>query len=358
MSPAYAACLERIEAERALLRHERIAAYHCSALPQAVIAGLGMRPVRLICSATPQAAHEGSRLVRPDVCPLVRTLIGNVSLRQGLHALVDIWIGLCTCDHMRRGLDVLGDTLGAEVYPVQLPATRTPEAAAYYASEVVRTVRDIEANHSLSYDETLARQWHIDYATASRALRAIALGGRVRPTVLHAMFHLLCIARPEGLDEFFNQLASSETFCPRRTVLMIGGPLALEDTTALEELELLGIGVVPLQCTGLGMLDAATGGLVPSDIASHAVTAFSRPPCIRARPNDEAFDRIGHYIADLKPDALVFQSLTWCDLWHTERQRIGERFGLPLLCLEADYAEGCAERLRVRIDAFSEVLGL
>jgi len=363
ISPIRKACAARLTAELASLKQDRaagvkIAGYTCHSVPAAVIAGVGMRPVRVLCGTSAEAESAGEKVVRPDVCPLVRTLLGNVGEQRGVHGDVDIWIGLQTCDAMRRGFDVLAGQHGREVHSIQLPATRTPEAAGYFADQVRRLVADLEARHGVRFypDAAVAWQGHWDAAAAvlMRALR----GGRISPLDGHALFHLLLVSRPEGLAGFIEQqIAASPAYEGTRTIVLTGSPLALEDTVLLEELEARGFSVLPLNCTGLNALEAPVAQ-APADnlVGTLALRSFSLPACMRARPNTVVYDRIGTTLKETAAAGLIVKSLKFCDHWYTERERLRRTFDLPVLVFDSDYAEGGRERLLSRIDAFIETV--
>lgn len=356
-------CSLRAAEELDTLKRERTSGvktvgYTCHAFPAAILAGLGLRPVRILCGTTADSESAGEKIVRADVCPLVKSLLGNVAERKGLHAMTDLWIGLYTCDQMRRGLNSLSEELGQEVHPIQLPATRTDEAARYYAWQVKRIVADIEARHGLRFDEERALLWQSAYDEAAAVLSRLARSGKISPLTLHQMFHLLFTAQPFGLAGFFEKIiAGPAAFRQKKTVLLTGSPLTLEDTALLEELENRGFGVIPLNCTGLNAVESEEYTIKGEDtITSLALAAFHRPPCARARPNTVVYDRIRHSLAETGAAGMIVKCLKFCDLWYTERERMRKTFDLPVLVFDSDYAEGGRERLFSRIDAFLEML--
>ncbi len=357
------ACEKRLESEFERIRADReagekIAGYTCHAFPAAVIAGLGMRPVRVLCGVSADAESDGEKVVRPDVCPLVKTLLGNVSEKRGLHGSVDLWIGLFTCDAMRRGMDMLAGPLGREVHPLQLPATRTPASADYYADQVRRVVADIETRHGLRFDPGRAESWQQEHDKAAAVLARAARSGKVSPLDLHALFHLFFVARPEGLGDLFNDLlAASPAYDSSGAIVLAGSPLALEDTVLLEDLESRGYSVLPLNCMGLNAVEDGPeqrGELDP--VRALSLRSFHRPHCMRSRPNREVYGRIAATVKEIRPVGLVVKCLKFCDHWYTERERLRRTFDLPVLVFDSDYAEGGRERLLSRIDAFVEML--
>jgi len=336
----------------------RVAGYTCQAFPAAVLAGLGYRPVRLLCDASADAQSLGEREVRADVCPHVKSLLGNVRAGRGLHGEVDLWVGLSTCDPMRRGLGLLASAMGRDVYPLHLPATRTVEAERYYAQQVGVLVEDLAARSGRTFDAAAALSWQREHDRAAAVLSRAARAGVLSPVDLHDLFHLLFVARPEGLADFFEEVISNAPpFPAARRVVLTGSPVALEDTVLLEELEARGIGVLPLNCTGLNSVEDTDSPEVMDDpVRDLALRAFRRPPCARARPNNVVHDRIGATLRETRASGLIVKCLTFCDLWYTERERLRGAFGVPVLVFDSDYGDGGRERLLSRIDAFVEIL--
>ena len=362
-SPIKKACASRLQQELDALHEHRasggkVAGYTCHAFPAALIAGLGMRPVRLLCGTSAETESAGEKVVRPDICPLVKTLLGSVSENRGLHADIDLWIGLFTCDQMRRGMDLLSTNLNKEVHFLQLPATRTKEAADYYADQVRRVVDDIASRQDVHFDALLARAWQEERDKAAAVLSAAARSGHVSPLDLHSMFHLYFIARPEGLAEFFTALLDrSDKFAGARTLVLSGSPLTREDTVLLEDLQKRGCAVLPLNCTGLNAVEEGEEKIDGDDLVrSLALRSFYKPTCMRSRPNTAVYDRIRSIMNTTKASGLIVKSLKYCDHWYTERERLRRSFDVPVLVFDSDYAEGGKERLLSRIDAFLETI--
>jgi benzoyl-CoA reductase/2-hydroxyglutaryl-CoA dehydratase subunit BcrC/BadD/HgdB len=335
----------------------------CHAFPAAAIAGLGLRPVRLQCGVSAASESEGERLVRADACPLVKSMLGNISAMRGLHAEIDMWIGLHTCDQMRRAHYLMSSELGQEVYPIQLPATRTEEAAGYYASQVRRLVNDITAIHGPSFDPEAAGRWHDDQAAAAEVLSRAARSGGISPLDLHAMFHLFHVARPGGLADFYRKtIDMAPAYESDLVIVLAGGPLALEDTVVLEALQDHGVSVIPLNCTGLNSVETENTDTTHSHadgidvIERLALESFKTPPCARARPNATVFERIGKTLEQSGASGLLVKCLKFCDHWYTERKRLEGAFDLPVLVMDSVYAEGGRERLLGRTEAFIETL--
>lgn len=172
------------------------------------------------------------------------------------------------------------------------------------------------------------------------------------------MFHLFFVASPDGLADFFEELLStSEPFQGRKTVVLAGSPLAMEDTVLLEELEERGYSVLPLNCTGLNAVEDGEVSISDDEIIKWlSLRSFHKPTCARARPNTIVYERIRKSVQSSQASGLIVKCLKFCDHWYTERVRMRRTFDLPVLVFDSDYADGGRERLISRIDAFLETM--
>ena len=83
-------------------------------------------------------------------------------------------------------------------------------------------------------------------------------------------------------------------------------------------------------------------------------------PCSVMSPNDGRFELLETMIRDFSVDGVV--DLTWqaCHTYNVEAFSINEKvfeiLGVPALHLETDYSESDTEQLRVRVEAYLEML--
>jgi benzoyl-CoA reductase/2-hydroxyglutaryl-CoA dehydratase subunit BcrC/BadD/HgdB len=83
-------------------------------------------------------------------------------------------------------------------------------------------------------------------------------------------------------------------------------------------------------------------------------------PCSVMSPNTCRLNLLGQMINDFTVDGII--NLTWqaCPAYNIEAfsvdEFIRERFAMPTLHLETDYAKSDMEQLRVRIEAYPEML--
>ena len=335
--------------------------YLCKGFPPSIAAGLGFRPVRVLQEASVEMEDLGGKLVRQDICPLIKVFLGGIDSGRGLFDLIDVWMGLATCDQTRRCFYALADMENVTVHHLQLPATRSQSAAEYFSEQLRQFCCDCRDLYGFEYSAERAMDYSMSLWKAGNILREAALTRQISPLDLHWLFHLFLVAEPDGLAEtLLSLLEKAEAFTPEYMIAIAGGPLALEDTWVLQAVQSKNAGVIPLHCTGLQLVPF--GGLneipVTGTIDELAGRAFRYIRCARSRPNAEMFQYIKDSISDTSCDGLILKTLKFCDLWFTERERFRSSMNVPVVVLDTSYGEGEAERQRNRVDAFLETLAL
>ena len=87
------------------------------------------------------------------------------------------------------------------------------------------------------------------------------------------------------------------------------------------------------------------------------VTAyFNHLTDVFQRPNSRLYEWLKLRVLSRHVRGIVLWLFTGCDLWRAEAQTLRERFGLPVLLLEADDAAGISPRDVNRVQAFVEML--
>ncbi|MBN2587501.1 MAG: 2-hydroxyacyl-CoA dehydratase [Candidatus Fermentibacteraceae bacterium] len=361
-SPLQRACRDRIADELDSIRRFRegggkTLGYLCCGFPEPVAAGLGLRPLRILHGASGQMEDAGGSLVRPDICPFIKVVLGGIFAGSEPFCLVDLWMGLATCDHTRRCFSRIAET--AAVHTVQLPSTRTGKAGGYYGWQMTEFVRQAERLLDVVYSPDTVMEHAAARCAAGKVLAEAALGGSLSPMDLHCLFHLFHLSDPKGLDETLRSLLKlADEFSPRFMVALTGGALTLEDTHILHLLEEKRVGVLPLGCSGLQSVPFAGMNGLPVSASPEGLAdeSFRSLRCPRSRPNDETFDYIGEAVRISGCSGILVKTLKFCDLWFTERERLRERMDVPVLVIDTSYGEGEAPRQRNRVESFLETL--
>jgi benzoyl-CoA reductase/2-hydroxyglutaryl-CoA dehydratase subunit BcrC/BadD/HgdB len=327
----------------------KTAAYACGAFPPAIVAGMGLRPVRLPLGVSRGQPGIGNGIVREDVCPLVRELILDIQSGN-----VDTVIGMHTCDTTRRLFQESGRFSSLPVHQLQLPATSGSVSQDFFASQIDRLCRDMVLNgFSRGYDAAAAEEWQ--EATMDAASLVRERMHTIPPVALQYILHLFRIADPSGLKaKIGNLLNRSAVYHPKFTFLLSGSPVPPGDDTVAEITESLGGSLIPVNCTGFQMFpDGAPDDYSPRALAKQY---FNSMKCVRCRPNTQTFSYLEQQAAQTGADGLVYKCLKFCDLWFTEKVRIKEKMSIPVLVLDTGFSEGESERTGVRLESFVQSL--
>lgn len=333
--------------------------YLCRAFPPAVAAGLGMRPLRPTSSLSGAMATRGEELVRPDVCPAVKAVLGAVAGQEGPPAKVDVWAGLATCDGTRRLFGELENMTGVPVIPLHLPSTRTAEAAGYYAGEMEAFAGSaVKRGLSEGWDAARAGEYEAAFREAAGSLRRAALSGRTDPVELAGLLKDFSTACPTGGDaELAHRIdrADSEECSPAYRVAVLEVPGAPGDGLIPEALSARGAGMVGMGCGALWGIPE--GPPIPSPSPGDlAREYFDAVLCARCRPNDAVFEHLERAVGETGVDGLVVSTMRFCDMWFAERLRLRSRLPVPVLVLDRDLSPAGRETAANRLDAFLDSL--
>ena len=96
-------------------------------------------------------------------------------------------------------------------------------------------------------------------------------------------------------------------------------------------------------------------------IRSLAVRAIRPCSCPTFADNKQRIFRIRQMIRDYKIEGVIYHVLRGCLVYDFEYRKIEEdlgRLGIPVIRLETDYNEEDIEQLRIRIEAFIEMIKL
>ncbi|MFZ2658446.1 MAG: 2-hydroxyacyl-CoA dehydratase family protein [Victivallales bacterium] len=339
-----------------------VAGYFCAQFPAEILAGLGLYPVRLAEGAVFEAERNGEKLVRPDACSYCKSLVGNFTSKSGIFGMVDIIVGVITCDMMRRTLEVLGKESGIPVFQLQMPATRSRNAEEYFISEVERTARDIEAFLKARFDCGKAHSFFNAREKCAGMLEDIVLKEMLEPLLSHRLLNLFNVARPEKMKLFLESLRPElKPGKSRRRILVLGSVLCLEDDLVYRILQGNGTGVIPMGISENGPTGFYRGAKLKVDtekkmIHGLAGISFKSDICIRQRPNYPAYEKIKEAIVRNKCDGVILKCMKFCDVWYSEKERMKQALDVPFLVLDTTYSDSEEERIRNRVEAFLEIL--
>lgn len=141
-------------------------------------------------------------------------------------------------------------------------------------------------------------------------------------------------------------------------ILVTGVPVGLGSDKLIRIIEESGANVVAFEnCSGYKKAFQVDESKDPWTALAEQYLSI---PCSVMSPNQGRFDLLEEMITEFSVDGVV--DLTWqaCHTYNVEafkiQEFVSERFGLPCLHIETDYSESDTEQLRVRIEAFLEMI--
>ena len=351
---------------------------YCVMAPQELIYAAGAVPVKL-CSGNYTAFSIGDDIVPRDACPLVKAVAGFQDMElMPIYRDCQLMAVPITCDCKKKIVELLEKT--HDVYPLQVPAGREDEDIDQYVEELYGFIEQLEdlTGQPVTWD-ALVKGMNIVGREKYELSRFLAL--KKRTPYLMRGTHILAImnaaaymtasnwadhmhALNEELQERIHagkKVTSKEL--PR--IMITGSPIIFPNMKIPLLIEEMG-GILAADETCMGergmsdpavVVDESFDGMIRA-LANQAVRPCSCPTFVN---NTERIYRIRQMISDYQIQGVICHVLRGCLVYDFEYKRIEEELsemGIPVIRLESDYNEEDVEQLRIRIEAFIELIKL
>ena len=318
----------------------------CSYVPRELLESFGLGASWVPIDGTVSEESKGEQKSSATVCSWCKSILSFEDL--------GLVVGTTTCDQMRRTLDLMSSQ-GKKTLVINMPATRTPDSKEYFYSEIIWLKNRLE--------EVLGKKFSNEnlFSTikARNLIRARLreLRHNLKGSQFSALVQLEARLAPVDMLAMLDGLVVENVIKANAKRLMIcGSPLTPGDIKFLEMIEKTGAEIVAdATCTGDRRIDFEIPE-VGDPLRNLSDAYFDKPPCIRARPNDEFFVYARKLIITRNVDAAIWRTVRFCDLWSSEFQRAQKIFDLPMLNLDMTYSDTDSSRVGVRIEAFLENL--
>ena len=350
----------------------KVAGIYCAFAPEELIRAAGMIPVSL-CGKdeTPIAVAETE--LPAALCPLIKSSYGfALSGTCPYFAAADVIIGETTCDGKKKMFERMADL--KPVHVMQLPyAVENTAAKDFWRAEVLRLKAFIEATagHSIT-DGDLAQQTDL-LNTRNEALMTLSnLMARPVPPLTGREMLMVMESRNVAVDlPAYNAMLddllqiildnapeeSAKTSGPR--VLITGCPMGSGSDKVLRLIEELG-GIVVAQehCGGLKSIfrPVEKGENMLFALADH----YLGTPCACMSPNSRRLVFLQELVGQFHVDAVVDATLQNCHPYTVEHTTVAETLekecGIPVLHVNTGYSPSDIEQIRIRVEAFLEMI--
>lgn len=343
----------------------------CIYVPDEIALAAGVLPIPL-CGGSGFIVDQADRMFPRDICPLVRSTFGMAfSGTCPYKTLKEYPLGETTCDAKKKAWDLLG------IPSLELPQKKNQIDRELWLSEVRRFAREMEK-------------------LSGRPLEAKALADAIRLVndrrrLLQKVNEFRKMGQPpiSGLDALLVSQASlgmnigpfieagttllaeleeraaggiSAYEKPGPRVMFAGSPAPMGYAKVHYVAESSGLRIVlDESCTGLryyrDLVDEKHTDI--DDMLEAIADRYFKIDCACFSPNTERIDNVLAAASEYRVDGVIHGILQYCHAYDIEAKVLDKALGkiaLPTLKIVTDYSELDMEQIRVRIEAFGEVI--
>lgn len=351
----------------------------CVMVPAELVYAAGAMPVRL-CSGSYTAYSIGDDYIPRDACPLVKAVMGFGKIKAlpafDNCSLLAVPV-TCDCKKKLAGtIDSVKDTI-----PLHIPPLKKDDAdTEIFLKELYRLIPLLEnvtgkqvTAKSLAEGINMVgnAQYEMSEFLKYRRHDLSLMSGTQVMSVMNAYSYMpvnLWAKQMHRLNEEMKLRLSQGRFVSRKNqprVLVTGSPIAFPNIKVPLLIEEMG-GVLAADETCMGerglydpvsVIDASFDGMMRS-LASRYTKPCTCPVFV---DNSQRIYRIKQMIKEHKIQGVIYHVLRGCLVYDYEYQLMEEAMGkmdIPMIRVESDYNEEDVEQLRIRIEAFIELIKL
>ena len=353
---------------------KKVVGTYCLYSPSEIAVAAGAIPVSL-CGTRNDSIPAAEEILPRALCPLIKSSFG-FALKESCPYLVaaDVVVADTTCDGKKKMYELLQEF--KPVFLLQLPQVQNEDALAYWRHQFELLVAYLEKEFGVSITEEKLRDAIRLMNRERLALKAVMDTSRRKPAPLSGMKMVeigfktaffpdkekgieMMLALADEVSQKADAGAASPFTVDTPRILLTGVPVGMGSHKVVRLVEECGGSVVCLDnCSGYKktrvMMDE-TG-----DPLTEMARRYLDVPCSVMSPNPKRYTAIKEMAADFTVDAII--DLTWqgCQTYavesHSLKKFVQDELKLPFLQLETDYSETDSEQLKVRIEAFIEML--
>ena len=352
---------------------------YCVMAPQELIYAAGAQPVKL-CSGSYTAFSIGDDLVPRDACPLVKAVEGFRRIgTMPVYRDCKMMVVPVTCDCKKKIAGMLAAS-EREVAVLHVPVSKEDDDIEQYVGELysfMEKLEDVTENRITysSLSESMRMTGRASYELSRFLSVKKQMPYLMRGTHIMAMMNAAAYMNAgvwaDCVSDLNNALEKrarqGETFTKKQLprVMITGSPVIFPNIKIPLLIEEMG-GFVAADETCMGER-GMSDPVVPVDdsfdglVRSLAVRAIRPCSCPTFADNSQRIYRIRQMIRDYRIEGVVYHVLRGCLVYDFEYKKIEEelgKLGIPVIRLETDYNEEDIEQLRIRIEAFIEMIKL
>jgi len=350
----------------------RVVGTYCLYSPAELVVAAGAIPVSL-CGTSQNPVPAAEKILPRNLCPLIKSSYGfAITDTCPYFHLADLLIAETTCDGKKKMYELLGEL--KPLHLMQLPQVQDSAAFEYWVGELSRLKRRLEVEFAVEITEEKLREAICLLNDERRSLQEFQdvckhnpapISGIDMLTVLHnrgfsidkhEAINLVDQLTAELREMAGNGISPFSHSAPR--ILLTGVPVGIGSDKVVRIIEECGGSVICFEsCGAYKKVDPVeeTG-----DPLTTIAERYLRIPCSCMSPNAGRFSLVERLVREFQADGVI--DLTWqgCHTYNIEsyslKKHIQEHTNVSFMQIETDYSESDTEQLKVRIEAFLEML--
>ena len=351
----------------------------CVMVPPELIYAAGAMPVRL-CSGSFTAYTIGDDVIPRDACPLVKAVMGFGQMKAlPVFDNCSLLIAPVTCDCKKKLAGVMDSV--KNTFPLHIPPLKKEDGdTEVFLRELYRLIPVLEkatgkkvTARSLAQGINLVgeAQYEMSEFLQYRKSNPALLHGTQIMAIMNAFVYMPVEAWTKQMHRLNGEMRvrlEQNVFVSRPSqprILVTGSPIAfpnLKIPLLLEEMG--GILAADETCMGerglydpVSVIDPGFDGMMRG-LASRYTKPCTCPVFV---DNSQRIYRIKQMIKEHQIQGIIYHVLRGCLVYDYEYQMMEEEMGkldVPVIRVESDYNEEDVEQLRIRIEAFLELIKL
>lgn len=369
-----------VDFERIIPNDKKVIGTYCMMVPKELIHAVGAENVKL-CSGSFTGFSIGEDTTPRDACPLVKAVAGMQEIGSlSPYSDCDLMVIPVTCDCKKKLASMLAETF--PVHVMQVPSVRqSDELLEVYVEELYRLIPMLESitGNKVTYDSLMGGVDAVGQAQAElsrfvwlrRSSEKMLIRGTHAMAVMNAQSLMPLDDWTEALRRLNDELEArndSDFTVTRKKLprlLLTGSPVVFPNIKLPLLIEETGGSLVADEtCMGerflydpLCVYDRSFDGYIRA-MATRSIRPCTCPTFLDSQTR---LHRLKQMIKDNHVEGVVYHVLRGCLVYDFEYKLIEEemgKLGIPVIRVETDYNEEDIEQLRIRIEAFVELIKL
>jgi benzoyl-CoA reductase/2-hydroxyglutaryl-CoA dehydratase subunit BcrC/BadD/HgdB len=341
--------------------------YFCSLVPEEIIVAAGMKPVRIRGEAETTSDADG--YLYHNLCPYIKNVM-STALAGGASHLKGV-VFARSCDGMRRMYDAWKSYIGTDfVYMLEAPKSTDDRAVSYFASQLKDFAQVLGMASRKEITPASLRKAIQTTGKLRRPMQQIFLLQQSVPLPAHgsdvfklglSVFSDDHAASLKKIGELYKQASTAGIgrTNSRKPRLLISGNV-MDRTDLFEIIEAAGAEIPAADlCTDLRYFTRNVDEAKGDPYTALARAYLGEPHCARTASPVQRAQEIQKLVEKYMIDGVLITSLKFCDHHLYDVPYITKALtdkNIPVLFIENDYTFANKGQIKVRVEAFIEIL--